>query len=676
MHKVLLVEQDPTLREWVRMHLSSTHGLAVAALDDSRRGLEAVRLHQPDLLIVSADLPGHGAFALAAAMRSNVQTALVPMLFLVASNDAETLARCMAIEPEGVLAKPLSRNVLLEAVAARLSAAKHQPGLVQRSPGLAPFLPAPGAGSPTAVASGMLVEVKDATVLVVVVRNLVSLARAFNARTFDALLSRFVGAAREAIMEHAGRTLRADAMGLTAHFGDGPGDHRTHAARGIEAALAVTVAARRVKRWAEEQLTGSPGPELSIGCGVHTGEIILARLSLSGSIPPCVAGQTADLASRLDGRAKGLGWGVAASQGSARLAGRRFQIGRQASLNDTDHGLTIPIAEIIGLNPGAAKPGELGFMAEVREAVLANTMLAALAGDSDQRITEHTMVVTAKRQAREHALPKLPGRRIERQVGRVGPAIVYAAVHLTTDRREHVHCVSAGEHQESFLERYLEEYRKLAAVEQRNVLTVHEMGRHAEIVYVAAEVLAGGTLTEAMRTKLPVGLALNCLAQMCMAVDALHEAGMVHGALHADHFAFREDRVLVLADFNVGDRLRAGAATDPEVVKRRDEHAGETISDLRAIGRIFHAMLVGTTLPAAARSTQPSPTEVFRATRLPLALSPVQPCVDRLLGIGSAAPIERAGDVLVELLALKELFPFDAALGLPGARLERRRRGA
>src|SRR5262245_41603917 len=161
MSKVLLVEKDPTLREWSRMHLS-TLGLTVTVLDDGRQALEAVRHDPPDLLIVSADLPQQGAFALVAALRSNLQTALVPILFVVPAYDAELLAQCVSIDPEGVITKPLSRNVLLEAVAARLSSAKHLPGLAQRSPALEPFLPAPGTSVLSTAPSGLLVEWKGA----------------------------------------------------------------------------------------------------------------------------------------------------------------------------------------------------------------------------------------------------------------------------------------------------------------------------------------------------------------------------------------------------------------------------------------------------------------------------------------------------------------------------------
>jgi serine/threonine protein kinase len=102
---------------------------------------------------------------------------------------------------------------------------------------------------------------------------------------------------------------------------------------------------------------------------------------------------------------------------------------------------------------------------------------------------------------------------------------------------------------------YLEEYRKLSALEQRNIVSVYEVGQTSDGGYVALESLTGGDLKEAIRKKLPVGLALNCLAQMCLALDAIHGLGITHGSLRPDHFLFRPDRVLVLADFNVTERV-------------------------------------------------------------------------------------------------------------------------
>jgi hypothetical protein len=73
------------------------------------------------------------------------------------------------------------------------------------------------------------------------------------------------------------------------------------------------------------------------------------------------------------------------------------------------------------------------------------------------------------------------------------------------------------------------------------------------------------------------------------------------------------------------------------------------------------------------QSTQEeAPADLYRATRLPLTLSALQPCLDALLGVGSGDPTQRAEDVLVELLALKDVFPFD--IRAPIARVESRAR--
>src|SRR5262245_60576259 len=126
MARVVLVEPDPALREWCRLHLESER-LTVLVFDEVRAALEAARLEPPDLLIVATDAHSGGAFALVAAIRSSLRTALIPILFLVPSHDAEALAHALAIEPKGAVTKPLTRPVLLKFVNALLSSANQVP---------------------------------------------------------------------------------------------------------------------------------------------------------------------------------------------------------------------------------------------------------------------------------------------------------------------------------------------------------------------------------------------------------------------------------------------------------------------------------------------------------------------------------------------------------------------
>ena len=87
--------------------------------------------------------------------------------------------------------------------------------------------------------------------------------------------------------------------------------------------------------------------------------------------------------------------------------------------------------------------------------------------------------------------------------------------------------------------------------------------------------------------------------------------------------------------------------------------------DFRSLGLILQGMLTADPTLAQTPNDISGPTLEAR-TRLPIELSPLQPVLDGLLGIGEQRPIERAEEVLVELLGLREVFPFDIRSGDAG----------
>jgi class 3 adenylate cyclase len=656
MPKIFLLESDPSLREWCRLHLS-TDGFTVVPFDDGRRALEALRVEPPELVMIATNLTGMGAFALAAAIRSNVRSALTPILFLVPGKDTAALSQALTIEPQGVVSKPLTRELLLESVHARLGNPLVAAATSQQS-----RRPEPGAPSTSArgTASGPLLETKQATVLVVAVRNFVSLARALSASVLDRFMSEFAAHAREAVFNSGGWIVRADAMSMVALFEDVPDQTNPHPARALEAALGAVLASRVAKRWGESALPNRVSLDISVGCGVHTGEVIVARLTVGGSLSPCIAGQTADLAQRLEGRAKGLHWSVACSEAVSLQAGTRFEIGQRSSLTDTDHGVTIPIVEVRGYTPGAARPGELARMGEVREAMLANTLLASLAGDVDQQTAERTMLVRGAQPA--EALPSIPGRRIERRAKQASSADAYLATHLQSGRKELIEIVRLATAPVAFVDAYLSEYRKLQKIEQRNIAGVYEVGQTKELAFVALEHVGGGSLADALRRSLAIGVALNCLAQACIALDTLHQAGVVHGNLKLEHFSFRADGALVLTDFNVTQRVGTSFGLRERPMARGPTPSRVDVApraDFLALGKMLHALLTGDRMLLGAKFTVADDTELERASRLPLQLSPIQACLDGLLGVGGQVPVEQGQDVLIALMTVRDIFPFD-----------------
>ena len=657
MPKVFLLEPDPSLREWCKLHLS-TEGFTVVPFEDGRRALEALRVEPPELVIVATNLVGMGAFALAAAIRSNVRSALTPILFLAPAKDTTALAQALAIEPQGVVSKPLTRELLLDSVHARIGGPFVSGVAAQPSRRPEPRIPAQSARG---TASGPLLETKQASILIVAVRNFVSLARALSAGVLDRFMTEFATYAREAVFASGGWIVRADAMSMVALFEDVPDQSNPHPARALEAALGVVLASRSAKRWGESALPNRASLDISVGCGVHTGEVIVARLTVGGNLSPCIAGQTADLAQRLEGRAKSLHWGIASSDTAFLQAGARFEVGQRSSLTDTDHENSIPIVEIRGYAPGAAKPAELAKVGAVREAMLANTLLATLAGDVNQQTADRTILVRGAKSAAE-PLPSIPGRRFERRAKQSTSGEAYLATHVQSGRKELVEVVRVASVTAAFIEAYLNEYRSLQKVEQRNLVSVYEVGQTGELAFAALEHPGGGTLADALRGSLAIGVALNCLAQACIAIDGLHQAGIVHGNLRLEHFSFRADGALVLTDFNVMQRvnvlLRFPVRTSgPHSAGARAECTLR--ADFLSLGKMLHALLTSERTLLGAKFLTADEAELERASRLPVQLSPLQPCLDGLLGVGNQIPVEQAQDLLIALMAVRDIFPFD-----------------
>src|SRR5262249_10908204 len=96
------------------------------------------------------------------------------------------------------------------------------------------------------------------------------------------------------------------------------------------------------------------------------------------------------------------------------------------------------------------------------------------------------------------------------------------------------------------------------------------------------------------------------------------------------------------------------------VLRRRPTHTAPRRAgpqpDFQALGRILYAMLTGDTSLITGPGGEWRTDMLFNATRLPLPLSPLQPCLDGLLGRG-AQSIEPAEDVVVELLADEDTVP-------------------
>ena len=115
--RILVVEDDESMRELLRLHLSSA-GYAVEVAEDAIAAGYAVLKEAPDLLICDVVMPHMDGFELVAALRADAGVSNnLPVIFLTAESEGDDRARELGGE---FLEKPIRLEELLAAVSRHL----------------------------------------------------------------------------------------------------------------------------------------------------------------------------------------------------------------------------------------------------------------------------------------------------------------------------------------------------------------------------------------------------------------------------------------------------------------------------------------------------------------------------------------------------------------------------
>lgn len=268
------------------------------------------------------------------------------------------------------------------------------------------------------------------------------------------------------------------------------------------------------------------------------------------------------------------------------------------------------------------------------------------------RADAHTRVMTDG----ESPAPSVPGGKLEPDsvlggyrivslLGRGGMADVYEATQRSLERRVALKVISAElSADEGFRERFRREARAAAAVEHPNLLPIYEAGELPDgRLYISMRYVEGHDLESRLRRLGPLGAGevLPILGQVASALDAAHDAGLIHrdvkpanvllevrqGGLHA-----------YLADFGLArEVIQHGAHTETgRLLGTVDYMAPEQLAgerygasvDVYAFGGMVYRALTGSvpyerdtpaaTLVAHREAPVPRPSE--RVPGLPAAL--------------------------------------------------------
>ncbi len=195
--------------------------------------------------------------------------------------------------------------------------------------------------------------------------------------------------------------------------------------------------------------------------------------------------------------------------------------------------------------------------------------------------------------------------RIDQLLGFGGMGAVYRASDLELDRvvalkviRPHL----ADDPQ--VLARFKQEIILAREITHRNVVRIFDIGQADDTRFISMEFIEGRDLQTILKERgaLPPEEAVEILDQICLALEAAHQEGVVHRDLKPANIMITDDNRVVVMDFGIARSLEASGMTQtgsligtpdymsPEQVK------GETVdarSDIFALGIIFYQMLTG-----------------------------------------------------------------------------------
>ena len=117
---VLLIDDEPDIREVVELSLGSVAGWEVLTASSGVDGVELASAQQPDVILLDVMMPGLDGPATLEVLRGRDETRAIPVLFMTAKAQAGELTRYASLGVAGVIPKPFDPMTLSDRVAAAL----------------------------------------------------------------------------------------------------------------------------------------------------------------------------------------------------------------------------------------------------------------------------------------------------------------------------------------------------------------------------------------------------------------------------------------------------------------------------------------------------------------------------------------------------------------------------
>ncbi len=197
---------------------------------------------------------------------------------------------------------------------------------------------------------------------------------------------------------------------------------------------------------------------------------------------------------------------------------------------------------------------------------------------------------------------------VERELGRGGMGVVYAAKHRVLGRPAAIKLLLANTSEDrGRVERFFNEARAAMAIDHPGVVKIYDVGIAADDrPYIAMELLDGVALASLVAPAgLPIRQGVEYACQIASALAAAHDAGVIHRDLKPENIIITRDRSrAIVVDFGIAKlahqatvRTATGALVGTPLYMSPEQCEGlrdlDARSDLYAFGCVIFAMLTG-----------------------------------------------------------------------------------
>ena len=115
---ILAVDDNEVDRRVIKSILDKKYNVITA--NDGKEGLEMIREHKPDLIVLDCEMPVMTGNEMCKIMKDDNDLKEIPVLFLTSINTPNNIIECFELDAENHLSKPVNSKVLISQVDAVL----------------------------------------------------------------------------------------------------------------------------------------------------------------------------------------------------------------------------------------------------------------------------------------------------------------------------------------------------------------------------------------------------------------------------------------------------------------------------------------------------------------------------------------------------------------------------